>query len=193
MLETRTHPSPKCLMGGNCGCLRKYTLDSLGATPMRLLQVLPESISPKCFPVLPDSNSPWSSHSKAVGHMRPVSDKYSIYRSLFILNQGFEIVLAACTRLKSLGCMTDDKLRSCTLMAEELRALANSNVADVLNVREDEDCTRLQNLRHEWETRLKVQGENMPWPWPVPTRRTAEPKATPSKRPQKSTPKKSAG
>ena len=125
-----------------------------------------------------------NSYGKAVEDMNPISDKCSIYRTLYTLNQGFEIVLLACTRLQRLGCMGQDKLRSCAIMTEELRALANADVADVLKTREEHDCTLLQNLRAEWETRLRVQGEHMPKP------ERPKPKAGPSKRTRKSTSKK---
>src|SRR5205807_1296888 len=79
-------------------------------------------------------------------------------------NQGFEIVLLACNRLETLGLLGDDQLRSCRIMTEELRALANYEVAEALTELEERDCVRLQNFRAEWETRLRVQGEHMPTP-----------------------------
>ena len=121
--------------------------------------------------------------------MNNISDKFTVYRTLYTLNQGFEIVLLACNRLETLGCLGADKLRSCTIMTEELRALANADVADVLKTREEHDCTRLQNLRDDWETKLRVQGENMPRPMqPKPTpqskRRSKRTRNNASKKPE---------
>jgi hypothetical protein len=121
------------------------------------------------------------SSRKAVESMNGISEKFTVYRTLYTLNQGFEIILLACTRLESLGVLRDDQLRSCKLMTEELRALANYEVTEALTGREERDCVRLQNLRAEWETRLRVQGEHMPRPI------RPQPKARPSKRTRKST------
>ena len=114
--------------------------------------------------------------------MNGISEKFTVYRTLYTLNQGFEIVLLACNRLETLGFLGDDQLRSCKIMTEELRALANYEVTEALNGREEGDCVRLQNLRAEWETRLRVQGEYMPnptrpKPHKEPKKQTRKPKS----------------
>jgi hypothetical protein len=91
--------------------------------------------------------------------MNRISEKLTLYKTLYTLNQGLEIILLACTRLEELGVFGPDHLRSCRIMTEELRARANHEVTEALRIREEDDALRFQNLRFEWEARLKAQGE----------------------------------
>ncbi|SRR6266481_4699277 len=97
------------------------------------------------------------------------SQKFTIYQTLFTLNQGIELLLFTFGELEQLGVLGPDQLRSCQIITEELQARANHEVTEALQKREDEDAVRLQNLRFEWEARLRVQGENMPTQKPAKT------------------------
>lgn len=94
--------------------------------------------------------------------MNRPSQKITIYRTLYTLNQGIELVLLTFSQLEELGVLRPDQLRSCRIITEELQAKANHEVTEALRKREDDDSVRLQNLRLEWEAKLRLQGNNVP-------------------------------
>jgi len=60
------------------------------------------------------------------------SQKFTIYRTLYTLNQGIELVLLTFSQLEELGVLRPDQLRSCRIITEELQARANHEVTEAM-------------------------------------------------------------
>lgn len=87
--------------------------------------------------------------------MKSTPQKLRVYETIYSLNQGFEQVLADLRRLQEQPFFRREFLRALSVVVEETRAWANSEVAEVLHSRELADWTRLGRLRQRWETKYR--------------------------------------
>ncbi len=101
--------------------------------------------------------------------MKSTPQKLRVYETLHSLNQGFEQVLADLRRLEEFPFFRRELLRALSVVVEETRAWANSEVVEVMHGYELDDWTRFGRLRRRWEKRY-LDDENEATA-PKPTRK----------------------
>jgi len=83
------------------------------------------------------------------------SQKLHVYEILYSLNQGFGQVLADLLRLQEFPFFRREMLRALSVVVEETKAWANSEVVEIMHGREQADWAHFGRLRHQWEKRYR--------------------------------------
>ena len=81
---------------------------------------------------------------------KPVA-RLPIYENLHALNRDFEQVLADLAKLQELGVFQHDRFTIFRIMVQETRAWANMVVAELLQMREEDDLGWFGRLHRRWE------------------------------------------
>ena len=81
--------------------------------------------------------------------------KLRAYETLFMLNQGFEQVLANLRSLREFPFFRREFLQEFQVMVEETRACVNFELVEAMHSREQDDWTRFGRLRQKWEKRYR--------------------------------------
>ena len=81
---------------------------------------------------------------------KPVA-RLAVYENLHALNRDFEQVLADLARLQELGVFQHDRFTIFRIMVQETRAWANMVVAELLQMREEDDLGYFGRLHRRWE------------------------------------------
>src|SRR6266853_6917483 len=108
------------------------------------------------------TRSPWRAqhHSnsalsrKARRLMKPV-DRLPVYENLHALNRDFEQVLADFARLQELGVLQRDLGHIFSVVVKETRAWANMEMAEFLQMREQDAWAYFGRLHNRWEKKLR--------------------------------------
>jgi len=87
--------------------------------------------------------------------MKSTRQKLRVYEVLYSLNQGFEQVLADLRQLQEFPFFRREMLRALSVVVEETRAWANSEVVEIMHGREQADWAYFGRLRHHWEKRYR--------------------------------------
>ena len=82
--------------------------------------------------------------------MKPV-DRLPVYENLHFLNQDFQQVLNDIARLQELGVFQRDLGHIFSVVVKETRAWANMVVAELLQMREEDDLGWFGRLHRRWE------------------------------------------
>jgi len=85
---------------------------------------------------------------------KPV-ERLPVYENLFALNRGFEEVFIALARLQELGVFQRDVEHIISVVVKETRAWANLDIAEFLQMREQDAWAWYGRLHDRWEKRLK--------------------------------------
>jgi hypothetical protein len=86
---------------------------------------------------------------------KPV-ERLPVYENLFALNRGFEDVLTALARLEELGVFQRDFGQYIVnVIVKETRAWANLDVAEFLQMREQDAWAWYGRLHNRWEKKLR--------------------------------------
>ena len=86
--------------------------------------------------------------------MKPV-DRLPVYENLFALNRDFEQVLIDLARLQELGVFQGDLGHILSVVVKETRAWANMEMAEFLQMREQDAWAWFGRLHARWEKRLR--------------------------------------
>ncbi len=86
--------------------------------------------------------------------MKPV-DRLPVYENLFALNRDFEQVLIDLARLQELGVLQRDLGHILSVVVKETRAWANFEMAEFLQMREQDAWAYFGRLHNRWEKRLR--------------------------------------
>ena len=81
---------------------------------------------------------------------RPV-ERLAVYENLYALNRDFGQVLADLARLQELGVFQHDRFNIFRIMVQETRAWANMDLAELLQMREEDDLGWFGRLHRRWE------------------------------------------
>ena len=82
--------------------------------------------------------------------MKPV-DRLPVYENLHFLNQDFQQVLNDIARLQELGVFQHDRFNIFRIMVQETRAWANMELAELLQMREEDDLGWFGRLHRRWD------------------------------------------
>jgi len=85
--------------------------------------------------------------------LQPV--RYPVYHELAELNRLAEEVFQLLGRLYSFSFLHRERLRACQIAVEEIRALANEDILEVLKGRELANAMYYQRRRLQWEKDLQ--------------------------------------
>jgi hypothetical protein len=92
---------------------------------------------------------------------KPV-ERLPVYENLFALNRGFEEVLIALARLEELGAFQRDFGQYIfSVIVKETRAGANLEIAEFLQMREQDAWDWYGSLHDRWEKRLKGPNDEL--------------------------------
>src|SRR5258708_34072823 len=91
---------------------------------------------------------------KARRLMKPV-DRLPVYENLFALNRDFEQVLVDLARLQELGVFQRDLGHIFSVVVKETRAWANMEMAEFLQMREQDAWAYFGRLHNRWEKKLR--------------------------------------
>lgn len=83
----------------------------------------------------------------------PQAKKLQLYQQQYSLNLALENVVLNCQQLQTLNIIPRGFLTLYANMAEELRALINSEIMDSMHGIEDDDAKYYQDERLKWERR----------------------------------------
>ena len=86
--------------------------------------------------------------------MKPV-ERLPVYENLFALNRDFEQVLIDLARLQELGVLQRDLGHILSVVVKETRAWANMEMAEILQMREQDAWAWFGRLHARWEKRLR--------------------------------------
>ena len=86
--------------------------------------------------------------------MKPV-DRLPLYENLHFLNQDFQQVLNDIARLQELGVLQHDLGHILSVVVKETRAWANMEMAEFLQIREQDAWAWFGRLHARWEKRLR--------------------------------------
>ena len=86
--------------------------------------------------------------------MKPV-DRLPVYENLHFLNQDFQQVLNDIARLQELGVFQRDLGRIFSVVVKETRAWANMEMAEFLQMREQDAWAYFGRLHNRWEKKLR--------------------------------------
>ncbi len=86
--------------------------------------------------------------------MKPV-DRLPVYENLHFLNQDFQQVLNDIARLQELGVFQRDLGHIFSVVVKETRAWANVEMAEFLQMREQDAWAYFGRLHNRWEKRLR--------------------------------------
>ena len=86
--------------------------------------------------------------------MKPV-DRLPVYENLHALNRDFEQVLIDLARLQEIGVFQRDLGRILSVVVKETRAWANMQMAEFLQMREQDAWAWFGRLHARWEKRLR--------------------------------------
>ncbi len=81
---------------------------------------------------------------------KPV-ERLPVYENLYALNRDFGQVLADLARLQELGVFQHDRFNIFRIMVQETRAWANMELAELLQMREEDDLGWFGRLHRRWE------------------------------------------
>src|SRR6266478_5733055 len=81
---------------------------------------------------------------------KPV-ERLPVYENLHALNRDFGQVLADLARLQELGVFQHDRFNIFRIMVQETRAWANMELAELLQMREEDDLGWFGRLHRRWE------------------------------------------
>src|SRR6267378_4600719 len=81
---------------------------------------------------------------------KPV-ERLAVYENLHALNRDFGQVLADLARLQELGVFQHDRFNIFRIMVQETRAWVNMLVAELLQMREEDDLGWFGRLHRRWE------------------------------------------
>ena len=86
--------------------------------------------------------------------MKPV-DRLPVYENLHFLNQDFQQVLNDIARLQELGAFQHDLGHIFSVVVQETRAWANVEMAEFLQMREQDAWAYFGRLHNRWEKKLR--------------------------------------
>ena len=86
--------------------------------------------------------------------MKPV-ERLPVYENLFALNRDFEQVVNDIARLQELGVLQRDLGHILSVVVKETRAWANMEMAEFLQIREQDAWAWFGRLHARWEKRLR--------------------------------------
>ena len=86
--------------------------------------------------------------------MKPV-DRLPVYENLHFLNQDFQQVLNDIARLQELGVLQRDLGHILSVVVKETRAWANFEMAEFLQMREQDAWAWFGRLHNRWEKKLR--------------------------------------
>src|SRR5260370_27901210 len=86
--------------------------------------------------------------------MKPV-DRLPVYENLHALNRDFEQVLTAFARLQELGVFNRHLANILRIVVQETRAWANFELAEILQLREHDDCTYFSRVHNLSDNKLR--------------------------------------
>ena len=86
--------------------------------------------------------------------MKPV-ERLPVYENLHALNRDFEQVLADLAKLQELGVFQRDLGHIFSVVVKETRAWANMELAELLQMREQDAWAYFGRLHDRWEKKLK--------------------------------------
>jgi hypothetical protein len=81
---------------------------------------------------------------------KPV-ERLAVYENLYSLNRDFGQVLADLARLQELGGFQHDRGNTISVVIKETRAWANMELAELLQMREEDDHAWFGRLHRRWE------------------------------------------
>ena len=81
---------------------------------------------------------------------KPV-ERLPVYENLHALNRDFGQVLADLAKLQELGVFQHDRFNIFRIMVQETRAWANMELAELLQMREEDDLGWFGRLHRRWE------------------------------------------
>ena len=84
-------------------------------------------------------------------------ERLPVYENLYALNRDFGQVLADLARLQELGVFQHDRFNIFRIMVQETRAWANMVVAEVLQMREEDDLGWFGRLHRRWEKKREAR------------------------------------
>jgi hypothetical protein len=82
--------------------------------------------------------------------LKPV-ERLPVYENLHALNRDFGQVLADLAKLQELGVFQHDRFTIFRIMVHETRAWANMELAELLQMREEDDLGYFGRLHRRWE------------------------------------------
>lgn len=87
--------------------------------------------------------------------MKPGSEKHRMYQIVYALNRAFAFVVLNFERLEELGAFRRKYLRAFKIMAQELQAGANHEIAETLRDQEEKEWAHYGRLVRAWEKRFE--------------------------------------
>ena len=93
----------------------------------------------------------------APARLLPVN--YPAYQAIFELNRAFEQVIAGLKTLSEFHFFGRDSLKANQVMVEEIRALANHGLLEILSDREFCNMVYYERLRLKWQNRFQDSSE----------------------------------
>src|SRR6266404_5765205 len=94
---------------------------------------------------------PTSPVSKMARRLPKPVERLPVYENLHALNRDFGQVLADLARLQELGVFQHDRCNIFRIMVQETRAWANMEMAELLQMREEDDLGWFGRLHQRWE------------------------------------------
>src|SRR6266478_6590137 len=87
---------------------------------------------------------------------KPV-ERLPVYENLYALNRDFGQVLADLARLQELGVFQHDSFNIFRIMVQETRAWANMELAELLQMREEDDLGWFGRLHRRWKKKREAK------------------------------------
>ena len=87
---------------------------------------------------------------------KPV-ERLAVYENIHALNRDFGQVLADLARLQELGVFQHDRFNIFRIMVQETRAWANMELAELLQMREEDDLGWFGRLHRRWEKKREAK------------------------------------
>jgi|SRR5579859_252167 len=85
--------------------------------------------------------------------------RYPVYQAISELNNCLEQAINKLEQLADFNFFRRDYLQACQVMVEEIRALANHELIDILSQREFGNAAYYERLRLRWQNRSKDPNE----------------------------------
>lgn len=81
--------------------------------------------------------------------------RYHVYHAIAELNRSFEATIESLEHLTTFRFLRHEYLRAYQVMIEEVRALANEELLDLVHPRELQNTVHYERVRLKWENRFR--------------------------------------
>lgn len=91
--------------------------------------------------------------------LKPLPVRYPVYHAIAELNRSFEATIESLEHLTTFRFFRAEYLRAYQAMIEEVRALANEELLDLIHPHELQNTAHYERLRLKWESQFRESSE----------------------------------